>query len=219
MKPGFSRNKTESETIGKEVAKLLGELDVVDKVLLASFDPFKILAAKRENSSLAIGTFYNGKMWENDTADDLKSEFTDLPYLEQCVEAAPNGTKFMEFIFKNGALLKSTEGTFAVMDYKIFNNDTFKIFKDNYNEDLSFGAFIIDNLALSDELRKQHEGYLDLLIQNNASCLITDNVPRLLKKLGRSPEENKESPPKGFANKISPTILVLFAFVPFVSSL
>ena len=207
--------------VGKEVAKLVTNLEVVNYVLLSSFDPFKILAAKNENPALVVGTFYKTRMWDDSKANDMKSEFENLPGMQACVQKAPNGTEFINFLFRNGALLKSTNGSFVVMNYNIYNNEkyagnnTFQTFKDNYSPDLSFGAFIIDNLKLTDEQRKNDEKYLDLLINNTASCLVTDNVPRLLKKLGRSPTPEKPTQ-KGFANKNLPAPLVLSAIFLFV---
>lgn len=206
--------------VGKKVAKLVTDLGVVNKVLLSSFDPFKILAAKEENPSLAVGAFYKTQMWDDsDEISNMKKEFGDLPNMQQCVSDTPTGREFMNILFRSGALLRSTNGSFVVMDYKIFeneeySNDTFQTFKDNYREDLSFGAFIIDNLALSEAQRKEDEKALDLLIANNVSCLVTDDVPRLLKKLGRSAPNSSQKPPKGSAGKNLPTLLVLYATVP-----
>ena len=119
----------------------------------------------------------------------------------------------MNVLFESGALVKSTGGSFVVIDYNIFNNEkysneTFQTFRDNYRKDLSFGAFIIDNLALSDAQREEDEKVLDLLIANGVSCLVTDNVTRLLNKLERHPPNNQETtikPPKQFASKSLPT--------------
>lgn len=117
------RDRTESEKIGKAVAKLIAEKGLLDKVLLASFDPFKILAAKKENPSLTVGIFYKKGMWEQINADNMKREYGDLPGMRQCVESAPNnGTEFMEFLFETGDLLRSTNSSFVVMDYNIYNN-------------------------------------------------------------------------------------------------
>ena len=209
--------------VGEEVARLVTKLGVVNKVLLSSFDPFKILAAKKANPSLVVGTFYKRPMWDDSAKIDImKNEFGDLPYMQQCVNNTATGREFMNMLFRSGALLKSTDGSFVVMDYNIFNNenysqDTFQTFKDNYSNDLSFGAFIIDNLALSEAQREDDEKVLDLLIANKVSCLVTDDVPRLLNKLGRSFPDSQEAtlkPPKGFANKRLPTLLVLYATVP-----
>lgn len=214
IKPGYLRDRNETETVGEEVAKLVTDLGVVDKVLLSSFDPFKILAAKRVNPSLVVGSFYKKQMWDDlDAINVTKSEFGDLPNMKQCVEDAPTGRDFMNVLFQSGALLKSTNGSFVVMDYKIFNNkeyssDTFQTFKDNYSKNLSFGSFIIDNLALSKAQREKDDEVVDLLIENHVSCLVTDDIPRLLKKLGRGLPETK-----GFASKHVPTLLILYAMV------
>ena len=208
--------------VGQEVAKLVTNLGVVNNVLLASFDPFKIWAAKKVNPSLVVGIFYKTKMWDDpDAINVTKMEFGDLPNMQQCVEEAPTGRDFMNVLFQSGALLKSTNGSFVVMDYNIFNNekysnDTFQTFKDNYRIDLSFGAFIIDNLALSKAEREADDKVLDLLIENDVSCLVTDDVPRLLNKLGRGAPETTTKSPKGFASKNVPTLLILYAMVLFV---
>lgn len=210
------RDRTESEKIGQAVAKLIAEKGLLDKVLLASFDPFKILAAKKENPSLTVGIFYKKGMWEQRDADHMKREYGDLPGMRQCVESAPNGTEFMEFLFETGDLLRSTNSSFVVMDYNIYNNakysnNTFQTFKENYSPSLSFGAFIIDNLALTDEQRTKDDKILDMLIQNSASALFTDDIPRLRKKLGRT----SKGAPTGqcSTNKIA---LVLFGTALFV---
>lgn len=216
LKPGYLRDRTESEKIGQAVARLIAEKGLLDKVLLASFDPFKILAAKKENPSLAVGIFYKKGMWEQRDADHMKREYGDLPGMRQCVESAPNGTEFMEFLFETGDLLRSTNSSFVVMDYNIYNNpkyssNTFQTFKENYSPSLSFGAFIIDNLALTDEQRTRDDKILDMLIQNSASALVTDDIPRLRKKLGRTSKGAPTGQPS--TNKIA---LVLFGTALFV---
>ena len=211
------RDRTESEKIGQAVAKLIAEKGLLDKVLLASFDPFKILAAKKENPSLTVGIFYKKGMWEQINADNMKREYGDLPGMRQCVESAPNnGTEFMEFLFETGDLLRSTNSSFVVMDYNIYNNEkysnnTFETFKENYSPSLSFGAFIIDNLALTDEQRTRDDKILDMLIQNNATALVTDDIPRLRKRLERTSTEAPTG--QAYTNKVA---LVLFGTAFFV---
>ena len=211
------RDRTESEKIGQAVAKLIAEKGLLDKVLLASFDPFKILAAKKENPSLTVGIFYKKGMWEQINADNMKREYGDLPGMRQCVESAPNnGTEFMEFLFETGDLLRSTNSSFVVMDYNIYNNakysnNTFQTFKENYSPSLSFGAFIIDNLALTDEQRTRDDKILDMLIQNNATALVTDDIPRLRKRLERTSTEAPTG--QAYTNKVA---LVLFGTAFFV---
>ena len=210
------RDRTESEKIGKAVAKLIAEKGLLDKVLLASFDPFKILAAKKENPSLTVGIFYKKGMWEQRDAEHMKREYGDLPGMRQCVESAPNGTEFMEFLFETGDLLRSTNSSFVVMDYNIYNNakysnNTFQTFRENYSPSLSFGAFIIDNLALTDEQRTRDDKILDMLIQNNATALVTDDIPRLRKKLERTSTEAPTG--QAYTNNVA---LVLFGTAFFV---
>ena len=204
MKPGFVRNRTESEMIGKAVAKLITEKGIVNKVLLSSFDPLKTQAAKQENPSLVVGQFYKKGMWKPESADKMKKELVHLPGMQKCAQETSNGTEFMNFLFQTNDLLRATNSSFVVMDYNMFNNpeytnNTFETLKG-----LSFGAFIIDNLALSKEQREKDEAKLDLLIQNNVSALLTDDIPRLRRKLGRS------QPPKiSKSHKNIPTAVVI----------
>ena len=214
MKPGFLRNRTESEKIGKAVAKLITEKRLVSKVLLSSFDPLKIQAAKQENSWLVVGQFYKKGMWKPEFADQMKTELVHLHGMQKCAQVPSNGTEFMNFLFQTNDLLKATKSSFVVMDYNMFNNseysnNTFKTFKG-----ISFGAFIIDNLALSQEQRDKDEAKLNLLIQNNVAALVTDDIPRLQRKLGRS------QPPKtSRTHKNIPTAVVISTVLIFGWSL
>lgn len=218
MKPGFLRNRTESEKIGKAVAKLITEKDFVDKVLLGSFDPLKIQAAKQENPLLVVGQFYKKGMWEPESADEMKKELENLHGMQKCAQVPSDGTEFMSFLFQTNDLLKATNSSFVVMDYNMFNNpkyssNTFKTF-----EGLSFGAFIIDNLALSQEQREKDEAKLDLLIQNKVAALVTDDIPRLRRKLERS--QPPAQPPKtSRTHKNIPTAVVISTVLIFGWSL
>ena len=212
MKPGFVRNHTESERIGKAVAKLITEKGIVDKVLLSSFDPLKLQAAKQENPFLVVGTFYKKGMWKPESADNLKKELVHLRGMQKCVQQTSNGTEFMNFLFQTNDLLRATYSSFVVMDYNIFNNpeysnNTFKTFAG-----LSFGAFIIDNLALRKEERETHEAKLDLLIENKVAALFTDDIPRLRRKLGRPPNPSR-------TRKNIPTAVIISTVVIFGWSL
>ena len=171
---------------------------VVNEVLIASFDPFKILAAKDKNSALVVGMFYNKGMWKEKTANHMKKVMVGLPGMKDCVNKAPNGTSFMKFLFENGAMLKATNASFLLMDYDIFDNskysnNTFQVFRENYGSHFSFGAFVIDHLKFTEAKKKEDEKKIDKLLKNKVSCLATDDVPRLLKKLGRPTTPSKPS--------------------------
>ena len=226
MKPGFLRNRTESEKIGKDVAQLITKKRLVNKVLLSSFDPLKIQAAKQENPWLVVGQFYKKGMWKPATADKMKEQLVHLRGMQKCAQVPYNGTEFMNFLFQTNDLLKATKSSFVVMDYNMFNNseysnNTFKTFKG-----ISFGAFIIDNLALSQEQRDKDEAKLNLLIQNNVSALVTDDIPRLQRKLGRSqppsqpPSQPRSQPPMASrTHKNIPTAVVISTVLIFGWSL
>ncbi|XP_067051771.1 uncharacterized protein [Acropora muricata] len=214
MKPGFLRNRTESEKIGKDVAQLITKKRLVNKVLLSSFDPLKIQAAKEENPWLVVGQLYKKGMWKPATADKMKEQLVHLRGMQKCAQVPSSGTEFMNFLFQTNDLLKATKSSFVVMDYNMFNNseysnNTFKTFKG-----ISFGAFIIDNLALSQEQRDKDEAKLDLLIDNEVAALITDDIPRLQRKLGRS-----QPPMTSRTQKNIPTAVVISTVLIFGWSL
>ena len=218
MKPGFLRNRTESEKIGKDVARLITKKRLVNKVLLSSFDPLKIQAAKQKNPSLVVGQFYKKGMWKPESADEMKKDLVHLQGMQKCAQVSSDGTAFMKFLFQTNDLLKATNSSFVVMDYNMFNNpmyssNTFKTF-----EGLSFGAFIIDNLALSQEQREKDEAKLDLLIDNEVAALITDDIPRLQRKLGRS-QPRSQPPMTSRTQKNSPTAVVISTVLIFGWSL
>ena len=46
--------------------------------------------------------------------------------MADCVQASPNGSEFLPFIFQNGAVFKSINASFVDMDYKIYNNPLYR---------------------------------------------------------------------------------------------
>ena len=89
---------------------------------IISFDPFKSLAAKRENPNIPIGSFFDRDWWNPQVANVLKKQLAKLPGMESCVAAAPNGTDFMRAMFQRGDVLKAINSSFLDMDYKIYDN-------------------------------------------------------------------------------------------------
>jgi len=195
MKPSKldSVNLTKSMETGKAVAKLVTRLGLQKKAFLVSFDFMKSLAAKRENPDLVVGSFYSTSYWNKDTAwySSVKKHLKTLPGLSTCLDALPSNRSLMDFLFEKGSVFKSINASFVDMDYKIYGNksinkDAVKTLRDNYNKKLSFGAWTIYSMSMSNAQIEASEDKVQALIDKGAERLITDDIARLRKKLKRN---------------------------------
>ena len=200
MKPSTVNyfNTTRSINTGKEVAKLVTKLGLEKRAFLVSFDPLKSLAAKRENPNLVVGTFYEEKYWKENSAwyatvkQMLKTHF---PGLKTCLDAIPNDRSLMDFLFEKGSIFKSINASFVDMQFTIydnkqFSNNTFKTLRDNYNKKISAGAWTIYSMKLNETETEATEAQVAHLVKEGAERLITDDVPRLRRKLCRTSAAN-----------------------------
>ena len=192
MKSMSWTNKTKSVETGKAVAKLIRKLGLEKKVLLTSLDPFKLLAAKQENPNLATGSYYLNRDWKMDSQSysNLKQNLKALPGLETCLDSLPNNKSLMNFLFQTGSMYKALNASFVEFQFGLFSNtevmtNPLKTLKDNYNENLTFGASTIYNMASAESEINATESKVQNLIDQGAARLITDDVPRLMKRLGR----------------------------------
>lgn len=195
MKPSrvFYDSFNKSVETGKAVAKLVTRLGLEKKVFLVSFDFMKSLAAKRENPNLVVGSFYSTRYWKETPGwyANVKKQLKTFPGLETCLDALPNNRSLVDFLFEKGSLFKSINASFVDMDYKIYSDKTInknavKTLRDNYNKKLSFGAWTIYSMKMSSKEMDASEGKVQGLIDQGAERLITDDIPRLRKKLGRN---------------------------------
>ena len=195
MKPSHLIYNSFNKSIetGKAVAKLVTKLGLEKNVFLVSFDFMKSLAAKRENPNLVVGSFYSTKYWNKDSKwySDLKKQLKTFPGLETCLDSLPNNRSLIDFLFEKGSVFKSINASFVDMDYKIYSNktinkDTVKTLKDNYNKKVSFGAWTIYSMSMNAAQIEASEAEVQKLVDQGAERLITDDIPRLRKKLVRS---------------------------------
>jgi len=187
-----SMSWSKSVETGKAVAKLIRKLGLEKKVLLTSLDPFKLLAAKQENPNLATGSYYLNRDWKMDSQSysNLKQNLKALPGLETCLDSLPNNKSLMNFLFQTGSMYKALNASFVEFQFGLFSNtavmtNPLKTLKDNYNKKLTFGASTIYNMASTESEINATESNVQNLIKQGAARLITDDVPRLMKKLGR----------------------------------
>ena len=198
---------------GTTVAKLVTKLGLENKVFLVSFDFMKSLAAKRENPNLVVGSFYSTKYWNRNAAwyTDLKKQLKKFPGLETCLDPLPSNRSLIDFLFKKGSIFKSINASFVDMDYRIYGNktiskNTIKTLQDNYSKDISFGAWTVYSMSMDSAQIEASEGEIQNLISKGAERLITDDIPRLKKKVGG-----------GAAEKHCSSLLLMISFLVMVS--
>ena len=192
MKSIYWTNRTKSDETGKAVGKLIRKFGLENKVLLTSLDPFKIFAAKKENPRLVIGSYYIRSSWKKETwwYTNVKQNMKVLPGLETCLDHLPSNKSLMDFLFQTGSVYKALNASFVEFQFGLFSNsevmkNPLKTLKDNYNKNITFGASTIYNMALSESDITAAESKVQNLIDKGVARLITDDVPRLMKKLGR----------------------------------
>ena len=203
MKPSHNPrwNDTDAQrsiNTGREVAKMVTKLGLEKKAFLVSFDPVKVWAAKKQNPNLVTGSFYSTGDWERDMANmnKLKSQYQTEFGLTNCLSKAPNGRAFMEFLFNSGTIFKAINASFLDMDYKIYDNpkytnNTFATLRKNYSPKVSAGAWTIYNMKMTSKEIEASEKQVQSLIDQGAERLITDDVPKLRKKLGRGKQPSE----------------------------
>ena len=205
MKPMTWDNLAKSNETGKAVAKLIKQFGLEKKVLLTSLDPFKLLAAKKENPNLVTGSYFLNGYWTSPANwyKDVKTKFKTLPGLETCLDSLPSNSSLMDFLFETGSTFKSVNASFIEFHFGLFSNTSLMknpvmTIRDSYNKDITFGSSTIYNLGSSEAELKAAERKVDNLIKQSVARLITDDVPRLLKKLGRN-----------FASKTNVSLLIV----------
>ena len=89
---------------------------------IISFDPFKSLAAHKENPNIPFNFFYSKEFWDPPEANKLKEEYGNLPGMKTCVGSAPNGTDFARVMFQSGAVPKGINASLLDMGYRVYDN-------------------------------------------------------------------------------------------------
>ena len=192
MKSMFWDNKTKSFETGKAVGRLIRKLGLEKNVLLTSRDAYKIFAAKRENPGLVIGCHYIKRYWKLEYAQyaEIKKNLKAIPGLDKCLDPLPINSSMLSFLFQTGSYNKALNASFVEFEFGLFSDsevmkNPVKILKDNYNKNITFGASTIYSMALSESDITAAESKVQNLIDKGVARLITDDVPRLMKKLGR----------------------------------
>ena len=204
MKPSMPPyNLTHSKRTGTEVAKIVQEMGIEKQVVLSSFDPFKIYHARKQLPSLNTCFLHRKDYWDDVMfASLMKADLEELKGFKDCAKNVPP-LELGKFTLENPTLAKAIGASSLDMSYDMYNNHrysnkTYYMFKNNYGTQFSYGAWTIYKMSLSEVQLEESEEHVKSLIKNNAGRLYTDDIPRLLNKLGRPVHRNSAQPTKLF---------------------
>ena len=195
MKPSDPYNFDHSRDTGIEVAKMVKRMGLEKQVVLSSFDPFKLYHARKEVRELNT-CFLIGKDYWNDKAyvSTSKTNLSRLDDLQGCVNKTSN-SDYARFVLETSAIVKAIAASSLDMDYDIYNNpkysnNTYQMFKKKYSPEFSYGAWTIYKMKFNAKQIDDSEEKIQHLVDNGAQRLYVDDIPRLLKKLGRAVRKN-----------------------------
>lgn len=219
IKPSTLRDLTESMEVGSAVAKMVTDMDLVKQASIISFDPMKTLAAHKENPDIPTGFFYHSKWWRASDYPALNKTISQVPGMKNCLKLAPSGTAFIKTMFKYGDVMKAVNASFLDMHYVIYDNptysnNTFQTLRKNYNPSISAGAWTLYGVSMSKEEDSKQDAVIDNLVKQGAQRLITDDIDRMLKKLGRPNKDPKQ--PKASSTKHKPVLYLVFIAAMFL---
>jgi glycerophosphoryl diester phosphodiesterase len=200
MKPSdLPYNFKHSQETGVEVAKMVKRFALEKQVVLSSFNPFILYYARKE-FELNVNTCFlvEKEYWDDKVyMSASKADLAHLEGLKDCVQNISN-SEYGKFILETPAVVKAIGASSLDMDYDIYNNpkysnDTYAMFKKNYGPEFSYGAWTIYKMKFNEKQLDDSEKKIKNLIDNGAGRLYTDDIPRLLKKLGRPVRKNSAS--------------------------
>lgn len=208
-----------SQETGIEVAKMVKRMGLEKQVVMSSFDPFKLYYARKELSRINTCFLFTKKYWNSEKFfKGSKKDLEQLPGVKHCVKNVSNA-EYGKFILETPALVKAIGASSLDMDYDIYNNgkysnDTYEMFKTKYGKEFSYGAWTIYKMKFSEKELDDSEGKIQNLIDNGAGRLYVDDIPRLLKKLGRPVRKNSASLAHYITTpRLVITILMIFSLV------
>jgi hypothetical protein len=175
---------------------MVTRLGLVNQATITSFDPVKTRGAYQENPNIPTGLLYVMPYWKPMGCNNLQDALRMLPEMEKCqVKNITDCTSFMKAVFDSGDVLKAVNSSFVDMQYEIYDNplysnNTFETLRKNYSPSISAGAVVMYSMALTEDSKEavNQDLVIDRLVEQKVEHLITDDVYRLLRKLGRPAE-------------------------------
>lgn len=194
---------------GTLVAKMVEKLNLLNKAIIVSFDFRKIAAVKRANPRITTGTLFTQKF--SNKPKSLYQAVNEFQSLNRCLQDAPNDPlELFKFVLNYGLLFKASGSSSFDTDIVLYNNPsysntTLKTLRQSYGNNVSTGFYTVYSMSKTEEENKKDEIKLkQLFAQGGGQRMITDDVPRLRKLLGRE---------KSSGNTINGNYVALFAGV------
>jgi hypothetical protein len=196
-------------------------MGLVNRTSIVSFDPIKSLAANIENPNIPTGFYYETDYWLPSAFEDLYKTVSQVPEMRDCIKRMPNGTAFINAIFQSGDVAKAVNAKFLDMHYKIYDNplysnDTLQTLRNNYNPNISAGAWTLYSMKMGKEEDAGQDAVIDRLVKQRAEHLITDDVYRMLDKIGRPQTPPTLHPTATTASQQNPVFLHVVLLAVFI---
>ena len=189
MKPSAINNLALSNITGQLVADMVTRLGIIDKTIVVSFDFHKVYAVKQRNPKITVGTLFSPSKISVSKEVWLAVWF---PSFMQCAIDAPNDTFGMfQFVLQTGFPFKysgsaSFDTNIDLYDNAKYSNNTLEMLRRNYNPDISTGFYTVYSMSKTETQNLQDEVKLkNLFAQGGGERMITDDVPRLSKLMGK----------------------------------
>ena len=179
--------------MGRATGKLIKQLGLEKEVIVASSDPFKLLALNYENPNVVSSWWFKKEFYDATVAEKIRREFTDLNGLRDCyLKTAPKGIHFLPYLLETGIVTKSVNASLIDASFDIIDNSTYQngsttntliVAKKNYNPSISTGTILsyyssegrLDSKAVN---KKIHA-----VVKAGTERLITDDVVAVFETL------------------------------------
>lgn len=179
--------------VGREAAKLVRRLDMINEVFVVSSDPFKLLAVNHYDSDIVTGWWFKGEFYHDATIGRMRQEFTDLNGLRNCyIKTAPTGVEFAPFLYETGIVTKSVNGSLFDTSFDIIDNSaylsgrqdrTIDVLKKNYNPQIHFGGLLMYFDGQAARNRKADIAKMQSFVEHGMDRVITDDPSFIVRSL------------------------------------
>ena len=186
-------------------------MEMEDKVYVLSFEPIKVWAAKKENPYLVTGIIFWGRYWKLRSSEYTKlKEYYKiaLPGLWKCLDSLPNNSSMVDFLFSSGTLLYSTQASTVGLSTNLFidtkinrGKNIFQILANSLVPTVNIGVGIVYSVQTPKAQQPASDKLWQGLIMQRVQLLLTDDVLRLKKRIGRGKQIHNKSQATFLPNK------------------
>ena len=192
------RDNTELERVQKTgimTAQLVKSMGLLSKTVVTSFNCFATFAAKRSVPELTIGTLLPNKLLyaTKPIVQLIKVQLKNVfPGLGKCMDDAPDeGIDLLKYLVTKGAPFTTMNSSFIdtsiqLFENPMFGNETVTRFRKIYGDDISLGFYTAFKIGSTETQDQQSEAKIKRVVEKGIHRLITDDVKRARKLLGRS---------------------------------